>query len=56
MGKKKHTYITCFKCRNKNDLDEMIENKDYDRDNHREGVIYIYCCECGQQIEVKLNK
>lgn len=56
MGeKKKHKFTKCNKCRYQNDITLCIENDDYDVDKYREGIGYIFCCQCGQQIEIDIS-
>jgi hypothetical protein len=52
--KKRHEYKTCDSCGcRENDLTMALENEDYDKDPVRKDVLYIYCQECGNSIEIK---
>ena len=42
--------IKCPNCNYKNDDDEMLENDDIDRIGNDE---FLYCEQCGNQIQVK---
>lgn len=55
MRKKKRYIISCENCNAKNDVNLALENDDYEVDKIRKGVIYIYCCQCGNCIEIKDN-
>lgn len=48
--KKKHKMVKCDSCGFKNDYDEMLENDDVDRIGNDE---FLYCEQCGNQIQVK---
>lgn len=50
--KRKHRIVKCYKCKCNNDIDECIDNEDFDTDNYGS---YIYCKKCGQQIEIILK-
>ena len=50
---KKYRDLKCY-CGNKIDIDEMIENKDFDYINKDRSVISIYCPICGESHLVKL--
>lgn len=50
--KKRHEFKTCD-CGCKNDLTLALENNDYEKDPVRKDILYIYCQECGNSIEVK---
>lgn len=52
---RKHRIIKCRACNCNNDLSEMIENEDFDRDKSRENIGYIYCVKCGNCIEITLK-
>lgn len=54
MGKK-HRIERCRKCGYTNNISQMLENNDVDIDEHRENVGYIYCMQCGQNIEIVLR-
>ena len=54
MGKK-YKLVKCNKCKRNNNIDEAMENNDYDTDSIRNGIGYIYCLECGNQIEFKIK-
>lgn len=54
MGKKQRI-VKCFRCKCNNNVTEMLENNDYDKDNHREDIGYIYCIQCGNCIEISLK-
>jgi hypothetical protein len=51
--KKRHEFKLCESCGCKNDLTMALENEDYDKDPVRKDVLYIYCQECGNSIEIK---
>ena len=48
--KKRHKMVKCDSCGFKNDYDEMLENDDVDRIGNDE---FLYCEQCGNQIQVK---
>ena len=48
--KKKHKMIKCDGCRHENDYDEMLLNDDIDKLGSSE---FLYCEQCGNQIQVK---
>jgi len=50
--KKRHEYRKCT-CGCNNDLTLAIENNDYDKDPVRKDVLYIYCQQCSNPIEIK---
>ena len=50
---KKYRDLKCY-CGNKIDIDEMIENEDFDYINKDKSAISIYCPICGESHLVKL--
>lgn len=53
--KKKHEFAYCDICNCKNDITQAIDNSDFDTDERNDNVGYIYCQQCGQQIQILLK-
>lgn len=50
---RKYRDLKCY-CGNKIDIDEMIENKDFDYIDKDRSTISIYCPQCGESHLIKL--
>lgn len=50
IKKRRHKFVKCDACGHRNDYDLMLLNDDIDKVGSKE---YLYCEQCGEQIEVK---